>query len=456
MPARTTSAGSAEQEPTHSAAVNPVQVINTQPMRRMQKVAVAITIVLNALDGIDVMSISFAGPGLSAEWGIDRSVLGIVLAMELLGMAAGSILFGGVADRIGRRPMILISLLAMSAGMLLCATAGGVVDLSVYRVLVGLGMGGMLSSINAMAAEYANDPRRDLCVALMGIGYPLGAVLGGVAAVLLLQHGDWRSVFLFGGVAAAILIPVVVLWLPESLHFICKRRQPDALERANAILTRMGHPNAAELPAAQTKPRSGYSDILQSGSVRMMITFAAIYFLHMTTFYFILKWVPKIVVDMGFVESSAAGVLVWANVGGIVGGAIVGLLAQRFGLRRMVVAMLIGSTMAVIFFGRSEADLILMTVIVTLAGFFSTGGLIGMYAIIARAFPTQTRATSTGFVAGVGRGGAVIAPIVAGYLFTNGIGLSSVAALMGAGSAIGAILLLTIRLAPMRPDYQLR
>jgi MFS family permease len=131
-------------------------------MSRLQILVVAITIGLNALDGFDVLSISFASPGIAREWGIDRAALGIVLSMELVGMAIGSIFLGGVADKIGRRPSILGCLVVMASGMLMATTVKGIVDLSIWRIVTGLGIGGMLAAINAVAAEFSNRRRRDL------------------------------------------------------------------------------------------------------------------------------------------------------------------------------------------------------------------------------------------------------------------------------------------------------
>ena len=156
-------------------------------MSALQILVVAITVALNALDGFDVLSISFASPGIAQEWGIDRAALGIVLSMELIGMAIGSILLGGVADKIGRRPTILGCLVVMAGGMLAATTASGLVGLSAWRVVTGLGIGGMLAAINAVAAEFSNRRRRHLSVSLMSIGYPLGAVVGGMVAARLLQ-----------------------------------------------------------------------------------------------------------------------------------------------------------------------------------------------------------------------------------------------------------------------------
>ena len=148
---------------------------------RGQWLAVLVTVGLNAMDGFDVLSISFASPGIAKDWGLAKDTLGWVLSMELIGMALGSVLLGGVADKIGRRPTILGCLLAMSVGMFGASRAGGVATLLVWRLLTGVGIGGMLASINAAAAELSNQRWRSLAVSLMVIGYPVGGVIGGTS-----------------------------------------------------------------------------------------------------------------------------------------------------------------------------------------------------------------------------------------------------------------------------------
>src|SRR5262245_30915439 len=180
---------------------DPRDVIASCPMSQLQMLVVAITIALNALDGFDILSISFASPGIRTEWGIDPGALGIVLSSELLGMAFGSMFLGGVADKIGRRRTTLGCLILMRNGMFMATTTTGLVTLSVWRVVTGLGIGGMLAAINALVAEFSNTKRRDLNVSLMSIGYPLGAVAGGLLAKELLKTSDWRSVFYLGAVA---------------------------------------------------------------------------------------------------------------------------------------------------------------------------------------------------------------------------------------------------------------
>src|SRR5690606_3957295 len=146
---------------------DPRETLAGSPMSRLQIMAVGVTIGLNALDGFDVLSISFASPGIAAEWGVNQAELGFVLSMELIGMAIGSFFLGGVADKYGRRPTLLGCLLVMTSGMILATTASNPVQLSIYRVFTGLGIGGMLACTNAVVAEFASDRRRAMCISLM-------------------------------------------------------------------------------------------------------------------------------------------------------------------------------------------------------------------------------------------------------------------------------------------------
>jgi benzoate transport len=434
---------------------DPRHTIATAPMSWLQIIAVAVTIGLNALDGFDVLSISFASPGIASEWGIDRAALGIVLSMELIGMALGSIFLGGLADKIGRRPTILGCLVVMTTGMYMATTVKGLIDLSIWRVITGLGIGGMLAAINAVAAEFANAKRRHLSVSIMAIGYPIGAVFGGLIVARLLRGHDWRSVFHFGATVTALFIPLVFFLVPESVHWLTRKQPGGALDKVNRTLARMGRAAVSALPVIplDVRKRSG-GDIFSPGLVTVTVLVTAAYFFHIMTFYFILKWVPKIVVDMGFSPSSAAGVLVWANVGGATGGAVLGILTQRFSVKQLTIIVMILSTAMVIVFGRVPADLHKLSVICAVAGFCTNAAIVGMYAIFAHAFPTHVRASGTGFAVGVGRGGSVFAPIVAGFLFKWGYELPTVAVLMSFGSVVAAGLLMLLKIKPNQSDAE--
>ena len=416
-------------------------------MTAAQITVVVLTVLMNAMDGFDVLSIAFASPGIAKEWGIAQTALGVVLSMELIGMAIGSVLIGGVADKIGRRPTVLACLIVMAVGMFGATTASTAIQLSVWRVFTGLGIGGVLSAINAVVAEFSNKRWRSLCISMMVIGYPLGGTFGGMVASRLLAVYDWRAVFYLGTAATAIMVPLVYFLMPESVHWLTRKQPENALQRINAALSKLGHAGVSSLPAGQDDGRKrSVSDIFSPALATTTMLVTAAYFFHIVTFYFILKWTPKIVADMGFAASAAGGILTWANFGGALGGAVFGLLTARFGLRPLSIAILALTAIAVAIFGRTPADLGTMAYLAAMAGFFGNAGISGLYSIAAYAFPTHVRATGTGFVIGVGRGGAVLAPIFAGYLLESGFTLPTVGFVMGLGSLFGAIVLFFVKI----------
>jgi benzoate transport len=425
---------------------DPKSIIDHGPMSVGQWVAVLVTVGLNAMDGIDVLSISFASPGIAKDWGVGKATLGWILSMELVGMGLGSVLLGGVADKIGRRPTILACLLAMTVGMLGAGHAGGVPALLVWRLLTGLGIGGMLASINATAAELSNQRWRSLAVGIMVIGYPLGGVIGGMVVQRLLAGGTWHDVFVFGGCVTAAFIPLVWFLVPESVDFLDRMRKPGALERINRILTRFGHESILALTEGTVESdKRSVMDIFKPGLIVTTVLVTLGYFAHVTSFYFMIKWVPKLVVDMGFAPKAAAGVLTWSNVGGATGVAIFGLIATRISLKALTIVALLGSSAMVVLFGRGHADLAALASTVAFAGLFINSAIAGYYLLFAKVFPTHVRATGTGFAIGVGRGGAVLAPIIAGYLFQAGLALQIVATMMAAGSLLSAMALLALK-----------
>ena len=425
---------------------DPRDYIDHEKMSMLQIIVVVIITMLNAIDGFDVLSISFAAPGIAREWGTPQAALGVVMSMELIGMAIGSVILGGVADRAGRRPTLMGCLLVMTAGMLLVTTATDTIQLSVWRVIVGLGIGGILACFNAVVAEFSNLKRRGLCISIMVIGYPLGGTFGGMLAAGLLQTHDWRSIFYLGALITGVMVPAVFFFVPESIHWLAKKQPRDALDKINTTLVRMGFPQVKGLPenhaGRETKSITSIFSVTLLATT-LMVTIA--YFLHVTTFYFILKWSPKIVADMGFAASLAGGVLVWASMGGALGAAIFGWLTTRIALKRLTIAILALTAVFVAVFGRTSADLNQIKLLAACAGFFGNAGISGLYSILAIAFPTHVRATGTGFAIGVGRAGAVISPILAGVLLQAGAQLPSVALVMGLGSLLAGLVLVFLR-----------
>ena len=426
---------------------DPRSLLATSPMSRLQILVCTITVFLNALDGFDLLAISFATPGIMKEFHIDPSVgLGVVLSMDLLGMAIGSFLLGGVADYIGRRRGILTFLVVMTVGMFFCSRADDLSDLRLWRFITGLGIGGMLAAINAAAAEFSNDSSRKFWVALMTIGYPLGNILAALIISPLLKTHNWRIVFELGAGATAAMIPVVWFCVPESISWLCRKQPADALAQINATLRRMGRAVIDAMPPlAAAPPKAPLADVFKPQYLRLTLLLIFAYFTHITSFYYILKWVAPIVSKLGYSPSIIADVLFWASVGGATGGALLGVLALRMSLIRLTSGVLVLGMISITIFGMGQSSLGELKTIVAICGVFTNAGIVGLYTLLALAYPTHLRATGTGVVIGAGRGGAALAPILAGYLFQQGLTLQTVSIVMGCGSLIGAVTLLFVK-----------
>jgi MFS family permease len=433
-----------------SGGTNPIAVIDANPMSTRQWIVVYLMVFLNALDGFDVLSSAFAAPGITKEWGIPRSELGVMLSAELIGMGFGSILLGGLADKIGRKPTMLICLVIMAIGMYLAHGATAVATLTAFRLATGLGIGGMLAATNAVTAETSSQASRSLAMAVYVIGYPLGGVIGGYAAQSwLLVDYDWRAVFLFGAICTAMMIPLVAWLVPETPAYHAARQRPDALARINRSLRTLAQPAIDAMPKIKIGPRPKVSDILSKPGLRKATWLLALgYMVHTFTFYFVLKFAVQIVSDAGFTQPEAASTLTWANIGGAIGGFFFGFLLKKWDIKGPTIGAMLLGVVAVIFFGMGHDTLTTWRLATFLQMFFLNAAIVGYYAAFARGFPAYARATGTGFALGIGRAGAAGSPIVAGILFDH-LGkdqLLPVSVVMSVGSLIGVVLLLLLPL----------
>src|SRR5690625_336954 len=196
---------------------------------------------LNALDGYDVLAISFASNQVSDEFQLTGTALGIVMSAALVGMAIGALVLGPVADMIGRRNMTILALVVNIAGLLLSATAASAFQLGLWRVVTGLGIGGILVGTNVISAEYASRKRRGLAISIYAAGYGIGASLGGTAMVGLINAYGWRSVFFVGGVMTVVSLLLVVALLPESASYLYNRLAKSARQNVDPVARLLGY-----------------------------------------------------------------------------------------------------------------------------------------------------------------------------------------------------------------------
>jgi benzoate transport len=398
-------------------------VINKRPMTGFQVAAVAICVLLNMLDGFDVLVVAFTAAEISREWALNATQVGALLSAGLVGMSLGSIVVAPLADVWGRRAVVLIALALVTAGMLVSALSRSMYELAALRVITGLGIGGMLASLTVITSEYSSDKHRNLCVSLYSTGYPVGAVLGGsLAAFLIAEHG-WRAVYAAGGVVSLLMIPVVLARMPESLDFLLARRKPDSLAKVNRLLRALGHAERSELPAparasAQT---AGLSQLFRAPLGRETLLIWTAFFLHMLCFYFVVSWTPKLLVAAGLSPSQGISGGVVLSLGGIVGGLALGFASSRWRLNVVTGGFMLLAVLAMVLFGLFAGHLNTALPLAFGVGFFIYGAMMGIYALTPQLYPALLRATGMGFAIGMGRVGGILSPIIAGVLLDAGV-----------------------------------
>ena len=276
------------------------EAIRTQPMRRYQIRTITICFLLSMVDGFEVLIMAFVAPHLSKDWNLSSVEIGYLLSAGLIGMAIGAFFLSPLADRVGRRPMTIACLLIITIGMGMSAVADGPEQLIVFRAFAGLGIGGLVASLNILVSENSSDRRRGLALGIYGAGLPAGVALGGAVSGVLISHYGWRSAFVFGTVVTAILLLVVIRALPESIEFLVEKRPGNALARYNAIAMRLGYAASTRLPepmaaAAVRSVRGGlFAGIMGRRTVFLWLGYSCL----MAAFYFANTWTPKLLTDV--------------------------------------------------------------------------------------------------------------------------------------------------------------
>ena len=427
-----------------SAIDSPLAPIDHGKMGAGQWLIVIICLGLLALDGYDVLSISFAAPGMTEEWGLSKKALGVILPLELLGMAFGSIGMGSFADNKGRRPVILTSLVLVTIGMLMAAIAPNVTVLGAGRILTGIGVGGMLAAVPATAAEYCNAKNRYLAVIFVAGGYSFGIFLGATFLAPLLKQYDWRITFYLGAAISFVFIPLVYIWVPETISFLNSKRPAGALERVQKILKKLGHKAVETLgpvpkdTSVRVSPVTLFKPHIALTTTILMLA----YFGNIGTYYYYVKWLPTIVTDLGFSKSEATSVLGIISLGGVFGSIGVGLIARFVAIKPLMIITLLASAAGVALFPYFTGSLASMKLVGFFTGLSIFGAISGFFGLFVLAYPSTLLSSGTGFVLGIGRGGAVLGPFIPGLLFTAGLDLKLVAIIMASGSLVAGIIVL--------------
>nr|WP_257793630.1 MFS transporter [Arthrobacter sp. zg-Y895] len=413
-------------------------------MSPRQVAIIAICTTLYMIDGFDVLVMAFSASHVAEEWGLNGAQLGYLLSAALVGMAVGSIFVSTVSDIIGRQKTLLIGVCIVAAGMLASYFAPNYAVLLILRLLTGVAIGTLQSTISVFASEFSNAKRRSTALSLVSIGQPIGGVLGGLISGVLISQYGWRSAFLFGAVVTLLMIPLVMKVFPESVDYLLTRRPAGALERVNRSLRAIGQPAVDVLPESVTveQNKSRFADVLTGYNARRTILLALAYFVLMASFYFANSWTPRLIAESGFTAQDGINAGVLFSVGAIVGGVLLGLLGARFPMRKVLaVFFVIGAATFVVFANSTNGSLGWALFAAALVGFGSNAPIAGMLAISPTYYTSEVRGTALGLVIGMGRIGAIISPILAGSLMDGGWTPGDLYFLFVIPMALGAVII---------------
>ncbi|PZU73835.1 MAG: MFS transporter [Brevundimonas sp.] len=389
---------------------------------RLQIGAVATCFILNMLDGMDILMMSYLAQSIATEWSVGAAALGVVFSAAIFGMMIGALALAPFADHLGRRPVILGAVALMGLSMIACGFATNVTTLIVLRFIVGLGIGAILASMAAITSEYSPARHRTIAVALLQAGYSIGAMLAGLAVYFLLPQSTWHWFMSGAGVATLLLLPLAYVLMPESLEFLEKRQPRNALARINRIRGKMGRPLLATLADVGERRSASAALLFKNGQWKQTLILWSAFFACYMTLYFVIAWVPKLAIEAGLNPDQAIFAGVTYNLGAFIGGLALCWLLFKFDVRPLVLIMMLVGAVALVGFSAP------MTVTVTLAvafgiGFAVQGGFNGLYPLVAAAYPAQIRSTGIGWCIGVGRAGAVLGPLLGGALLGADTGL---------------------------------
>lgn len=392
--------------------------IDASRMSMYQWLIVGLCIVLNALDGFDVLAMAFTANSVTRDFGLSGGELGILLSAGLIGMAIGSLGLAPFADVVGRRPMMLISTGLATTGMLLASLAHSAVELGLWRIVTGLGIGGILACTNVIASEYSSKRWRGLAISIYTAGYGIGATLGGTAAVTLQASFGWRSVFLFGGICTAATFVLLAALLPESVAFLATRRPRNVLDRLNKIARKIGQPAVTELPAPVSAAgrKNKLSELFTTGNRRSTWLVWLAFFATMFGFYFVNSWTPRLLVTAGMTESQGVIGGLMLTLGGTFGSLLYGLLTIRWSSRKVMIIFAVLSAATMVMFISTAGILALAFVAGGVVGMLINGCIAGLYTIAPALYGSSVRSTGVGWAIGIGRVGAIVAPLITGAL----------------------------------------
>lgn len=427
-------------------------VIDQAPFGSFQLRIAALCALIAALDGFDTQAIAYVAPSIAETWGVDPAAFGPIFGAGLLGLTIGAFILSPVADKIGRKAVILLCTVIFGLFAFLTARATNMEELLIYRVLTGIGLGGAMPNLIALTNEYAPSRLKATLVTVMFCGFPLGSTLGGLVSAPLISRFGWESVFILGGALPLLLLPVLHFFLPESARFLATR--PNSEARVAPILRRIDpslspaafiRSMAEEAAAAPPGRRFPVFELFADGRARVTMLLWLAFFMNLLVMYFLVNWLPSLLKSSGLPLSIAILSTALLNLGGVVGAIALGRLIDKGDPYLILGAAYASSAAFIALVAFAGANVPLLLIGAALAGFGVVGAQIGLNAVTASVYPTTIRSTGVGWALGVGRVGSILGPVAGGALL--GMGWSNQALLLTAvvPALIAAFALILLR-----------
>ncbi|ENV37133.1 hypothetical protein F959_01941 [Acinetobacter venetianus RAG-1 = CIP 110063] len=370
-------------------------------------------------DGYDLVIYGVVLPLLMQEWSLTSVQAGMLASTALCGMMFGAMLFGALADKIGRKNVILICVTFFSGFTFLGAFASSPFEFGILRFLAGLGIGGVMPNLVALTSEYAPKRIRSTLVGTMFSGYAIGGILSALIGSYLVESQGWQIMFLIAGIPL-LLLPVIWKFLPESLTFLVKTGKT---EQAHRIIQKISPEqtitSSTRLTLNDDNVPTGSSvrGLFQQGRAFNTLMFWVLFFMCLLMVYALSSWLPKLMLVAGYSLGKSILFLLALNVGAMIGSIGGGILSDKFHLKPVIMGMLMAGVVALVGLGFNSPAYVLYG-LVTVAGAATIGTSILLYSYVAQFYPLSVRSTGIGCASGVGRIGAIVGPILTGMLLT--------------------------------------
>lgn len=420
--------------------------IRLNPMTRFQWNVVVICILLTVVDGYEILVTAFTLPALRAEWDLSLGQAGLVASIGTLGMGVGAAALGPLGDRFGRRKHILWSLVLIVIGMVLSGLAPTFTLFLIFRFFAGLFLGGIVPSINVLVSEYASDSKRGTVMGIYGIGFPLGAAVGGFLSIWLISQWGWHGPFLFSAAVTALLAAYAYFALPESVNFLVEKRPSGAREAYNRIGRRLGIAGDHDLPEPTSsiiKPSLG-KDMWQGIMLRRTALLWISYALLIAAFYFANSFTATLVAQSTGDDNIGITAQALVATGGVIGALLFAALSLRINPRVVAALVMFFGTLSFFLFSTFFTNTALVLFLAVLVGLAANGGVAAFYAISPPIYPTAIRASAVGLMMGFGRIVAFLAPNIAAFLLARGLTAPDVYLVYAAVLAVSGVAVLLL------------